>query len=107
MKAFVIKVKENCYWLGGFYGKNNYDDIAHAKVYHLPSQAEKQCKLFNEAYGYNAKVVPITITEVDLEKVIRHQVCDEIRDKGLTDQIDGVKGVFISYQTLNKIEQGE
>ena len=41
------------------------------------------------------------------QKQIRKQVCDEIRDKGLTDQIDGIKGVFISYQTLNAIEQGE
>lgn len=65
MKAFVIKLKENCYWLGGFYGKSNYDDIAHAKVYHLKSQAEKQCKLINETYNYNAQVVEITMEEVN------------------------------------------
>lgn len=67
-KAFVIKVKENCYWLGGFYGENNYDDIAHAKVYHLRTQAEKQCKLINEFYNYNAQVVESTIVEGDLEQ---------------------------------------
>ena len=68
MKAFVIKVKENCYWLGGFYGKNNYDDIAHAKVYINKTQAEKQCKLVNESYGHIAKVIEITIAEGDLEQ---------------------------------------
>ena len=70
MKAFVIKIKENCYWLGGFYGKNNYDDIAHAKVYVNKTQAEKQCKLVNESYGHNAKVVEITIAEGDLDNYI-------------------------------------
>lgn len=70
IKAFVIKVKENCYWLGGFYGKNNYDDIARAKVYVNKTQAEKQCKLINESYGHNAKVVEITIAEDDLEQKI-------------------------------------
>lgn len=68
MKAYVIKIKEGCYWLGGFCGINNYDDITHAKIYHLPSQAEKQCKLVNETYGYKAKVVPVTISEDDLEQ---------------------------------------
>ena len=68
MKAFAIKVKEDCYWLGGFYGKNNYDDIAHAKVYVNKTQAEKQCKLVNEGYGHSAEVVEITIAESDLER---------------------------------------
>ena len=67
MKAFVIKVKKNYYWLGGFYGKNNYDDITRAKVYVNKTQANKQCSLVNESYGHNAKVVEITIAEGDLE----------------------------------------
>lgn len=79
MKAFVIKVKENCYWLGGFYGKDNYDDIAHAKVYVNKTQAEKQCKLVNKIYGHNAKVVEITMAESNLEQQLTKQICAEIR----------------------------
>lgn len=68
MKAFVIKVKENCYWLGGFYGKNNYDDITRAKLYVNKTQAEKQCKLVNESYGHSAEIIEVTIAEGNLEQ---------------------------------------
>lgn len=67
MKAYVIKVKDDSYWLGGFYGADNYGDIAHAKIYTSETQAEKQCKLVNESYGHNANVRVVNITEDDLQ----------------------------------------
>ena len=76
MKTYVIKVKDNSYWLGGFYGADNYGDIAHAKIYVNKTQANKQCNLVNESYGHNAKVVEITMVEGNFDAYI-----DKLQDE--------------------------
>lgn len=67
MIAYAIKIKEDCYWLGGFYGKNNYGDLVHSKIFVTERQAITNCASVNDLYGYDAKVVKVEIKEVEDE----------------------------------------
>lgn len=65
-KAYVIRNNGYLYWLGGFYGKDNFGYLTRAKIYQTEKEAMRIKNKIEGLYNIYVTVVKINMIDTDL-----------------------------------------